>query len=261
MTDLWLDLRQAARLCRRAPLLAAVIVGSLTLGIGANTAVFSFVNAIQFRALPVEDESTLVDVSEWSATDLCAGCGVGTSYPGFLEWRDRARSFSAIAACKEVSVAISAGGDPERVGGAVVSAGLFPMLGVSPVAGRGITTGDETPAATPVVLIGEALWRNRFGSRPDAIGRTLKVDGKAHTIIGVMPSGFRWPEYAQLWLPLGASGSPWPRSDRSLTVVARLAPGIRLRQAEAEMRSLAVGQAAANPDTNGRWTARVTTLR
>jgi len=90
MTDLWLDLRQAIRHCRRAPVLAAVIVGSLTLGIGANTAVFSFVNAIQFRPLPVADERTLVDVSEWSATELCAGCGVGTSYPGFLEWRERA---------------------------------------------------------------------------------------------------------------------------------------------------------------------------
>ena len=135
MTDLWLDLRQAVRLCRRAPVMAAVIVGSLTLGIGATTAVFSFVNAIQFRSLPVADEQTLVDVSEWSATELCAGCGVGTSYPGFLEWQERARSFSAMSAYKEMSFAVSGGGEPERVGGAVVSAGLFPMLGVASFGG------------------------------------------------------------------------------------------------------------------------------
>ena len=114
MTDLWLDLRQTVRHCRRAPVMAAVIVGSLTLGIGANTAVFSFVNAIQFRPLPVAGERTLVDVSEWSATELCAGCGVGTSYPGFLEWREQTRSFSAIGAYKEAAYAISGAGEPAR---------------------------------------------------------------------------------------------------------------------------------------------------
>src|SRR6185436_5878048 len=170
MTDLWLDLRQAIRHCRRAPVMAAVIVGSLTLGIGANTAVFSFVNAIQFRPLPVADERTLVDVSEWSATELCAGCGVGTSYPGFLEWRERSRSFSAIGAYKEAAYAISGAGEPARTGGALVSAGLFPMLGVHPVSGRGIGPDDERPAAAPVVLISDLLWRSRFGSRSDVLG-------------------------------------------------------------------------------------------
>jgi putative ABC transport system permease protein len=261
MTDLWLDLRQAVRLCRRAPVMAAVIVSSLTLAIGANTAVFSFVNAIQFRPLPVADEQTLVDLSEWSATELCAGCGVGTSYPGFLEWREGARSFSAMSAYKEMSFAVSGGGDPERVGGAVVSAGLFPMLGVHPSVGRGIMAADETPSASPVVLISERLWRNRVGSRTDVIGQTLKVDGRAHTIVGIMPAGFGWPEYAQLWIPLGADASAWPRTDRSLTVVARLAPGTDRRRAEAEMRALAAAQAAANPETNARWTVNVTSLR
>ena len=261
MTDLWLDLRQALRLCRRAPVMAAVIIGSLTLGIGANTAVFSFVNAIQFRPLPVADEDTLVDVSEWSATELCAGCGVGTSSPGFLEWRERAQSFSAMGAYREESFAISGGGEPERAGGALVSAALFPMLGVHPVAGRLFAREDEMPTAPPVALISELLWRNRFGSRGDVIGETLKIDGRAHTIVGVMPAGFRWPEFAQLWLPLGASAANWPRTDRSLTVVARLAAGTDIERASVEMRTLAAAQAAANPATNARWTARVTSLR
>src|SRR6185436_9844876 len=155
MTDLWLDLRQAIRHCRRAPVMAAVIVGSLTLGIGANTAVFSFVNAIQFRPLPVADENTLVDVSEWNATELCAGCGVGSSYPGFLEWRERAKSFSAMGAYREASFTISGGGEPQRVGGTQVSAELFPMLGVHPVVGRLFAREDETPTAPPAALISE----------------------------------------------------------------------------------------------------------
>ena len=261
MTDLWLDLRQAIRHCRRAPVMAAVIVGSLTLGIGANTAVFSFVNAIQFRPLPVADERTLVDVSEWSATELCAGCGVGTSYPGFLEWRERSRSFSAIGAYKEAAYAISGAGEPARTGGALVSAGLFPMLGVHPVSGRGIAPDDERPAAAPVVLISDLLWRNRFGSRRDVLGETLKIDGHAHTIIGIMPPGFRWPEFAQLWRPLGPGAVNWPRTDRSLTVVARLAPDSDLQRAATEVRALASAQAAANPVTNARWTTQVTSLR
>jgi predicted permease len=261
MTDLWLDLRQALRLCRRAPVMAAVIVGSLTVGIGASTAVFSFVNAIQFRPLPVADENTLVDVSEWSATELCAGCGVGSSYPGFLEWRARAKSFSAMGAYREASFTISGGGEPQRVGGTQVSAELFPMLGVHPVVGRLFAREDETPTAPPAALISELLWRNRFGSRGDVIGENLKIDGRAHTIVGVMPAGFRWPQFAQLWLPLGASAANWPRTDRSLTVVARLAAGTDLHRASVEMRTLAAAQAAANPATNARWTAQVTSLR
>ena len=261
MTDFLLDLRLAARLCRRAPVMALVILGSLTLGIGANTAVFSFVNAIQFRPLPVADEATLVDVSEWSATELCAGCGVGSSYPAFLDWQAQARSFAAMGAYKEQRFTVSGGGEPERLGGAVVSAGLFPMLGVHPAAGRGIAPSDETPAAPPVVVIGDLLWRNRLGARADAIGQTLKVDGRVHTIIGIMPAGFRWPEYAQVWLPAGARVAPWPRTDRSLTVVARLARGVTRQQAAAEMQTLAAAQAAAHADTNARWTTRVTTLR
>jgi hypothetical protein len=204
MTDLWHDLRQAVHLCRRAPVMAAVIVGSLTLGIGANTAVFSFVNAIQFRPLPVADEKTLVDVSEWSATELCAGCGVATSYPGFMDWRERARSFSAMGAYREESYAVSGTGEPARAGGAVVSAELFPMLGVYPVLGRGIDPDDEKPTAASVVLISDLLWRNGFGSRSDVVGETLKIDGKAHIIIGVMPRGFRWPS-RRVTSPLSAS--------------------------------------------------------
>jgi putative ABC transport system permease protein len=261
MTDLWLDVKQALRLGRRSPLTVTVIIGSLALAIAANTAVFSFVNAVQFKALPVADEATLFDISEWSATELCAGCGVGASYPAFQDWKKQARSFSAMGAYKEMSVTISGEGEPARTGAALVSAELFPMLGIKPVRGRGIEAADEVPGAEPIVLISDVLWRNRFGGRADVVGLPLKIDGQVATIVGVMPPGFRWPEFAQLWLPLGSFAAGWGRADRSLAVVARLAPASDMRQAAAEMRTLAEGQARATPETNARWTARVTSLR
>jgi putative ABC transport system permease protein len=261
MTDLWLDLKYASRLARRTPLTVAVIVGSLALGIAANTAVFSFVNAIQFKALPVADEATLVDVSEWSATELCAGCGVGTSYPGFLEWKARAQSFSSMGAYKEVAFTVSGDGEPARVGGCLVSSELFPMIGVQPFLGRSIAPADESSSAAPVVVISDLVWRTRLGSRADVVGRTLKIDGRVSTIVGVMPAGFRWPEFAQLWVPLGANAAGWARSDRSLAVIARLRRGADGRQAAAEMRTIAAAQEAAYPESNARWTAQVISLR
>ena len=197
MTDLWLDSKYAWRLARRTPLTVAVIVGSLALGIAANTAVFSFVNAIQFKALPVADEATLVDVSEWSATELCAGCGVGTSYPGFLEWKARAAVLLVDGRLQ--------GGGLHRLGrrGTGASRRLSGLVRAvsddwasSHPSDGGIAPADESPSAPPVVVISDLLWRNRLGARADVIGRTLRIDGRVSTIVGVMPAGFRWPEFA-----------------------------------------------------------------
>jgi putative ABC transport system permease protein len=172
MTGLAHDLRHAVRLCRRATGTVAVIVGSLALGIGANTAVFSFVNAIQFKPLPVADEATLVDVSEWSATELCAGCGVGTSYPGYIDWKTQARSFSTLAAFKEETFVVSGAGVPARTGDALVSADLFPMIGVQPALERSFNEADDRAGAEPVVLIDDTMWRVRFDAHLDVTGRS-----------------------------------------------------------------------------------------
>jgi hypothetical protein len=131
------DLRHSLRLFRIAPGMSIVVVASLALGIAADTAIFSFVNAIQFKPLPVEDEATLVDLRETSQTELCAGCTVGTSYPTFLDWKASAVSFETMGAYREQRFVVAASGDasdgfragPERVGGALASPGLFPMLG------------------------------------------------------------------------------------------------------------------------------------
>ena len=255
------DLLYAFRMLRRSPLTSTIVVLSLALGIGANTAVFSFVNALQFKPLPFRDEARLVDVHEWSATELCAGCSVGTSYPGYLDLQARTRSFESLAAYSEGRYVVSGGTGPERVGGAVVSANLFATIGVQPVLGRGFDAGDERDGAPPAALIGDLLWRRRFGGDPGVLGQTVKVNGTARTIVGVMPEGFGFPEMAHLWLPLAPEAREWKRSNRSLGVIGRLRPGAGQSGADAEARALAAALEAEHPDTNRGWTARVTSLR
>lgn len=264
------DLRHALRLFRRAPVMSAAVVASLALGIAANTAVFSFVNAIQFKPLPVENEATLVDLSETSQTELCAGCAVGTSHPTYQDWKSTATTFQAMGAYREerfVVAGLHGSGGPERVGGALASAELFPMLGIQPAFGRGFTAADDQAGAAPVVILSDLLWRSRFftdrADRADVnvLGAALKVNGIARTIIGVMPPGFRFPEFAQLWVPLTPAAGKWARADRSLAVVARLRRGVDIETARSEMRTLAAAQAAAYPDSHARWTATAITLR
>lgn len=254
------DLRYALRAAVRRPLAALVIIASLALGIGANTAVFSFVDAVQFKPLPFQDEETLVDVHEWSATELCSGCGVGTSYVGFLDWQTRTTSFSQLGGYLESRVVVS-GGDPERLGSALVSAGLFPMLGVRPSIGRQFTAADDAAGAEPVALISDALWKRRFGAQESVLARTIRVNGTDRTIVGVMPPGFRYPEFAHVWLPLAPAAADWKRDDRSLGVVGRLREGVTLDQARAEVRTVAAALEQTYPATNARWTADVSTLR
>ena len=255
------DVRYALRAAFRSPLAALVIIGSLALGIGANTTVFSFVDAVQFKALPFDDEANLVDVHEWSATELCAGCGVGTSYAGFREWQQTATSFSALEAYVEARAVLSGRTDPERLGTARISAGLFPMLGIHPVLGRQLVSDDDRVGASPVALISDSVWTRRFGRESDVLGRVIRVDGVDHAIVGVMPPGFRFPEFAHVWIPVGQGAAGWARTDRSLGVIGRLRPGATIAHARAEMRTLAAAQEQAHPESNARWTADVSTLR
>ena len=261
MRDLLLDVKYAIRTFRQAPLMSLLVAGSLALGIAANTTVFSFVNAIQFKPLPVADEATLVDVHETSATRLCAGCAVGTSYAGFLEWCARTQSFEAIAAYREDRFVVAGGSGPERIGGALVSAGLFEMLGVQPALGRKFVDGDDRPGAEPVVILSDTLWRRRFDAASGILGRVIRVDGVHRTVVGVMQDRFAFPEYAQLWIPLGQSGTTMDRAIRSLGVIARRRTGVTLDAARAEMRTIAAAQALENPATNEGWSAGVVSLR
>ena len=254
------DIGYACRALRRAPGLVATAVLSLGLGIAATTAVFSFVNALQFKPLPFAAPGSLADIQETSVTELCAGCAVGTSYPTLQDWQARARSFSAFGAFEELRRVVSGAGEPERIPSALITASLFPVLGVQPAIGRGLTAADDRPGAEPLVLLSDVLWRRRFAGDPRILGTPMKVDGVAHTIIGVMPAGFRFPEFAQFWTAMAPARHDQARGQRSLGVIGRLGPSADLVSAAAEMRAIGGAIAAEHKDTNQAWTVRVRSL-
>ena len=147
------DIRFAVRSLSKSKLFTTVALISLALGIGANVTVFTLINAIAFRPLPFAEPDALVDLHEWSATKLCRGCGVGTSFPTFMDWRANARSFTALGAYIERPFNVSGTESAERIGGALVSAETFDLLGVHPALGRGFNAEDDRVGTTPVVLL------------------------------------------------------------------------------------------------------------
>jgi putative ABC transport system permease protein len=261
MNALISDIRFAVRSLAKAKMFTIVALVSLALGIGANVAVFSLVNAIAFKPLPFAEPDQLVDLHEWSATKLCSGCAVGTSAETFVEWRDNARSFSSMGAYLERPFAVSGTETAERIGGAIASAQLFDLLGVHAVLGRTFQADDDRIGAPPVVLLSDALWTRRYAADRRIVGETIRVNGVAHTVIGVMPPRFKFPEFAELWVPFAPNVGPTTRDQRDFEVVARLKPGVTLEKADAEMVALATGLEERFPETQKEWTAHATSLR
>jgi predicted permease len=255
------DLRTAFRAVARAPRLAATVALTFAVGIGASTAVFAAVDALLLRPLGFPHAERLVDVHEWSATRLCDGCGVGTSWETFGDWRARARAFDALDAYAEREVVLGGAPGAERAPAAAVTAGLLPTLGARPTLGRALDASDDRAGAAPVVVISDALWRRRFGGDSAAVGRTLLVDGTPRTVVGVVAPRFHFPEFAQLWTPLGAAPPDGGREARDLGVVGRLRPGVSREAADAELAALSAALAEAHPAELREWGAGVTPLR
>ncbi len=261
MDTLMSDVRFAVRSLAKSKLFTLAALASLALGIGANVTVFTLVDAIAIKPLPFVDPNRLVDLHEWSATKLCSGCAVGTSYETFADWRDNARSFSAMGAYLERPFAVSGTETPERIGGAIVSASVFDLLGVHPTLGRGFQADDDRIGASPVVMLSDGLWTRRYGADRRIVGQTIRVNGVPHTVIGVMPPRFKFPEFAELWVPFTPAAAGSPRDQRDFSVVARLAPGISIANADAEMMSLARNLEKQFPESQKEWTAHATSLR
>jgi predicted permease len=251
------DLRYAARVLRRSPSFTATAILALALGIGANTAMFSVVNAVLLRPLPYQDPDRLAML--WTDDPKRDIREEGTSYPTFLDWRSQSHTFVEMAVCSRGNpVTLTGGDDPERVMGEAVSANLFPLLGVTPVLGRTFSH-DEEQRGERVVVLSHGLWQRRFGSSRNAIERTLDVDGQRFQVIGVMPAGFYFPtKDVQLWQPTtfvgGVTMTPAVR-DRIWTgrfndwwrVVGRLRPTATFDEARAEMTAIGQRLALAYP--------------
>jgi putative ABC transport system permease protein len=235
--DVGADLRHGARLLRRSPGFTAVVVLTLALGIGANAAVFSVVNGVLLRPLPFAESDRLVIVR--------GGMGVRGE---FLQVRERARALEGVAAYSAHEEASLTGeGEPARLATARVTPELLPLLGVGPMLGRGFAAEESERGRERVVLLSHALWRQRYGGDPGVLGRSLVLDGESHTVVGVMPPGFRFPEAeTQLWRPVVLGGSP-PQQPGELwgeggyVPLGRLAPGATPEQARAELAALGPG--------------------
>jgi len=238
------DVRYAIRRLASSPGFAFVAITSLALGIGANSTIFSLVRATMFPSLPYRDASRLVDLHETTA-ELCTGCGVGASFAAYGEWKAQARAFVSMGASREDEFVISGTDEAVRVPGALVSFDLFSTLGVQPVLGRSFSADEDRPGGNRVIVLSYGLWQRQFGSDTGVVGRSVRVNGASATIIGVMPKRFGYPEIAQMWAPMGAALTASARDDRSIGVVARLAPGVTVERARSDI--AAVGARPSRP--------------
>jgi predicted permease len=247
------DLRYGARLLARNKAFAAVAVLTLALGIGANTAIFSVVNAALLRPLPYPQPSSLTIL--WGNAKRVRLERFGASYPDFLDWRDQSQSFEAMAMFDDGSFALTAIDTPERIPGEYVSQPYFSLLGIRAALGRTFRPEeDRTPQRDAVVLLGDGMWRRRFGADPAVVGRAIQLNGRAYTVIGVAPPGFRGlTENAEVWVPMVMAGSAEDmkeRGSRGPEVLARLRKGVSIAQAQAEMDAVSARLAQAYPRTN-----------
>jgi len=248
------DVRYALRALAKSPGFAFVAITSLALGIGANSTIFSLVRATVFPSLPYREPSRLVDLHEVS-NELCTGCGVGTSFDSYRDWRAQARGFENMGASREDQFVVSGRDEAVRVPGGLVTASLFPTLGVRPAIGRGFLPEEDRADGPRVVLLSQGTWQQMFGGDSGLVGQTIRVNGVPATVVGVMPNGFGYPEFAKLWVPMGAYVRPASRDDRSADVVARLAPNTTLAQARAEISAVSGRIASEHPKEYRGWSA------
>lgn len=241
MSNVLSDFRYALRMLGRHRGFTAVVLLTLTLGITANTAIFSVVDAVLLRPLPYADAGRLVMVWNRDERGSRGPLAVGE----LLDWRRESRSFSYMAALDFGSFNLTGTGDPERLRGARVSADLFPLLGVRPLVGRWPRADEDRPGAPRVVLLSHALWQRRFGADPNLVGRTVRLDDESWTVIAVMPAGFDFPaqvvgERLDLWVPIAFSAeTAADRAVHRLGAVGRLAPAVGLAGARSELGAVA----------------------
>jgi putative ABC transport system permease protein len=260
MDTLIQDLRYAFRTLRRSPGFTLAATLMLALGIGANTAIFSVVRAVLLRPLPYDQPDRLAVV--WENDRFSGTSREQASMPDYFDLRERSRSFTAMAAMQPRQVTLSgAGTEAERVAGAGVTQGFFPLLGLKPLAGRLFTAADDVPGGPRVAVISEALWRSRFGARPDAVGRVVRLDGEDYAVVGVAPSAGLPAEETGVWVPLQRDPSTSPRYLHDVSVLGRLAPGVTAGKAGLEVGALGRRLEAEHPRENTGRGATVQPLR
>ncbi|HUF25514.1 MAG TPA: ABC transporter permease [Gemmatimonadaceae bacterium] len=250
------DLRHSARSLAKSPGLALVAVLALSLGIGLTTMMFSIVHGALLRGLPFPDGNRIMVLDRTNPSRNIEGMSV--TIHELHDWREQQRSFGALAGFYTGTVNVSGLDRPERFDGAFVTANTFDVLGATALLGRTFREGEDSPGVEPVIVLGYALWKNRYGGDQNVLGRTIRANGREHTVVGVMPENFGFPVRQEVWLPLQLDPLALPRGEGiQLDVVGRLGAGLTLDQAQVEMNAIAARIAEEYPRTNEGVGARV----
>jgi len=261
MDALLRDIKYSLRRLRKTPAFTTIVVVTLALGIGANTAIFSVVNTVLLRALPFRDPPALVSIQHFypSLNNLEAP----VSARGFKRYREETKSFDAIAVETGFGANLTGTGDPERVPGVRVSGDWFKVLGVSPLLGRALTRDDDEPGKEHVVVLSHGAWTRLFAASPAAIGKTIELNGESYQVVGVMPPAFKsfFSRNADLFVPLALPARQFSNGNEFLNSTARLKSGVSLERAKAEMKTFAENMKRENPNSYPpTWTLQLRTI-
>ena len=264
MNTLLQDIRFGLRMLLKSPSVSIVATIALALGIGANTAIFSVVNAVLLRPLPFPNPESLVALFE---TDLQRGLQRGThSYPNIFDIRSQNTAFERVSTYRSGDYIMTGRGEPARLQGAIVTSDLLPLLGVQPMLGRMFLPDEDKPSETGrVVILSQPLFQKRFNADPSVLNQAITLNGVTYTVVGVMPAGFEFPiqnEPVELWTTIAgdASGQTPVTTQRGahfLRVIGRLKPGVTLEQAQADLTTIASRLEQQYPDTNTHRGLRV----
>jgi putative ABC transport system permease protein len=247
LETLWQDVRYGARQLRRSPGFTIVAVLTLALGIGANTAIFSVIEGVLLRPLPYDHPEKLIEV--WNTYPPVVPQG-GLSPGDFQDWRRTATTVSEMAGYSWIQQGfnLTGDGDPQRVQVSYATSNLFPMLGLSPAAGRMFVPDEDRPGSAPIVLLTHRFWQSRFGADPGVVGRTVTLDDVRYTVAGVLPANSHLLDSPDLWMPLGQFGDDLSEHlHHEIVAIARVKPGVRIAQARAEFEALNRQSAIAYP--------------
>ncbi len=257
LTDLRQDFRIGMRTLTREPGFAAICVLLLALGVGANTAIFSVVDAVALRPLPVPDPARIMRIWETNAARKVTGFSV--SYQDYGDWARASRSWESLAAVDNRNVNVVLQGEPVRLRAVIATSPALPLFGWRVALGRPFSAADDLPGQGAVAILSDVLWRQRFAADPDVIGRAIAIDGKPKTIVGVLAPNPGMAADAEIFLPLPPFASP-DRDDRDLEVYGRLKTGIAQAQAQAEMAAVAREIERQHPQENAGWSVRLEPL-
>lgn len=274
MESILQDIRYGVRSLIKTPGFTAVAVIVLALGIGANTAIFTVVNAVLLRPLPYPDSDHLVMLWETNPRFQIGVDTLPVTHGNFMDWREQNSVFEHVSALGAGRWNLTGAGEPDRISGASVSSNFFRLMGLEPKLGRAFRDDEERPGAGKVVVISHSLWQGQFGGEPGVIGKTMTLDGESYTVIGVAPEGFQFPRANELpyfvgvttktdlWRPmiLGDDFVNKTRANHQLCVMAKLKPGVTREQAQTEMTAIAERLEQSYPDSNQGIGAKVVPL-